>query len=258
MTATTWQPATPERPEPPAASPVPWAALDGCHTGHARVLRATSVVTDAVAGRPCRLPGWTVGHLLTHIARNADSHTGMVEGASRGKVVWQYPGGMAQREAGIADGAGRPAAELAADVWSSIERLERAWAAVSEPTWATGIGRTFSAPASLPHLVFLRWREVELHLADLGVDDLLPADAARPDVVTDAYLDAEWRETTTHLAARLPDGTSVLLVPGDRPSRVFGTAAEPVVVAADARTLLAWMTGRAVGAPGWPALADWP
>jgi hypothetical protein len=79
-----------------------------------------------------------------------------------------------------------------------------------------------------------------------------------PDVVTDAYLDAEWRETTPRLAGRLPAGTSVLLVPGDRPSRYFGTADGPVVVAADARTILAWMTGRAAGDPGWPPLADWP
>jgi maleylpyruvate isomerase len=255
---TGWQPPTPDRPPVPAATPVPWALLDGCHAAHRRVVDVVARVDDDVARRPSRLPGWSVGHVLTHLARNADSHTGMVDGAARGEVVAQYPGGRAQREAGIDDGAGRPAAALAGDVQTSIARLEAAWASLDEATWATGVGRPFAAPASLSHLVFLRWREAELHLVDLGVDDVVRRHDDRPGDVTDAYLQVEWRETVTGLAARLPADTSVLLVPGDRPSRVVGTGDIPVVVRDEARTILAWLTGRGAGQPGWPELAPWP
>jgi maleylpyruvate isomerase len=255
---TQWRPPGPDRPEPARPSPVPWNALDGCHVAHGRVLRAAAVVTDDVARRPSLLPGWSVGHLLTHIARNADSHVGMVEGAARGEIAPQYPGGAAQRESGIEDGAGRPAAELAADVFTTIERLEQAWAELDAATWAVGVGRPFAAPASLSHLAFLRWREVELHLVDLGVADLVGTGPDRPDDVTDAYLDAEWLETLRRVPERLPAGVSVLLVPGDRPSRVLGTGDVPVVVRADPRAILAWLTGRAAGQAGWPELAPWP
>jgi maleylpyruvate isomerase len=259
---TSWQPPTPDRPPVPAATPIPWTALDGCFHAHLRLHASVARVTDEVARRPSRLPGWSVGHLLTHLARNADSHSGMFDGAARGEVALQYPGGKEQRERDIAAGAGRDADVLRADVLAAVHNLERRWAELDEATWTTGVGRPATAPASVSHLVFLRWREVEIHLADLGIEDVMAAHEPlygwRPDVVTDAYLDVEWSETVARLAARLPAETSVLLVPGDRPSRVVGTGDVPVVVRAEARTILAWLTGRARGQPGWPELTPWP
>ena len=75
-------------------------------------------------GTPSLLPGWSVGHVLTHLARNADSHLRMLAGEP------QYPGGAEQREADIAVGAGRPWAELLADLRAAHERLDAAWSAV--------------------------------------------------------------------------------------------------------------------------------
>ena len=50
----------------------------------------------------------TVGHVLTHIARNGDSFTRMMSAAIKGDVVTQYEGGHAQRSADIAAGADMP------------------------------------------------------------------------------------------------------------------------------------------------------
>jgi maleylpyruvate isomerase len=99
---------------------------------HARLRDTLVGLTDAGARRPSLLPNWTVGHVLTHLARNADSHVRMLEGARRGEVADQYPGGNEQRAADIEAGAGRPAADLVADVAGSAGRLEEAWAATPE------------------------------------------------------------------------------------------------------------------------------
>ena len=55
---------------------------------------------------PSLLPGWTRGHVLTHIARNADSFVRVLEAARRGEVVTQYEGGVDGRNADIEAGAG--------------------------------------------------------------------------------------------------------------------------------------------------------
>ncbi len=43
---------------------------------------------------PSLLPEWSDGHVLTHLARNADSVVRRMEGAARGELVDQYPGGL--------------------------------------------------------------------------------------------------------------------------------------------------------------------
>ena len=70
-----------------------------------RLVRTADAVTDDEAAAPSLLPDWSRGHVLTHIARNADGLTLMVEAANRGEVGSQYPGGLAQRNADIEAGA---------------------------------------------------------------------------------------------------------------------------------------------------------
>ncbi|HUG00151.1 MAG TPA: maleylpyruvate isomerase family mycothiol-dependent enzyme, partial [Ilumatobacter sp.] len=72
--------------------------------------------------QPSRLPGWSIGHVLTHIARNADSHVSMLSGLS------QYPNGPDGRNADIEAGAGRPWHELVADVETAGTALTAAYA----------------------------------------------------------------------------------------------------------------------------------
>ena len=90
--------------------------VEGCAAAQAALLEDIADLSDEVARRPSRLPGWTVGHVLTHIARNADSLVWRLEGAESGDLRDQYPGGLEQRSSDIEEGAARPAAELVRDV----------------------------------------------------------------------------------------------------------------------------------------------
>jgi maleylpyruvate isomerase len=120
--------------------------------------------TDADLQQPSLLPEWTRGHVLTHIARNADSISRTVAGALRGEVVARYPGGPEQRAADIETGAARSATEQLADVRESADKLDRLFAAVADAD-------AWDAPAdkrAVGEYVGFRWREVEIHWVDMG------------------------------------------------------------------------------------------
>jgi Mycothiol maleylpyruvate isomerase N-terminal domain len=105
------------------------AAIALCRGAHARLLASAEGLADDQVRAPSRLPGWSVGHVLTHLARNAEGHARRLGAALAGEDVPRYPGGSSQRNAGIAAGAGRSAAELAADLAGTARRLEEVWAA---------------------------------------------------------------------------------------------------------------------------------
>jgi maleylpyruvate isomerase len=119
------------------------------------------------------LPGWSIGHVLTHVARNADAFGRLLDAADRGEVVEMYVGGAPARNAAIHDGATRPWGELIADVGRSADALETQIA--GQRTWTGrgvgGSGQTFLA-VDVP---FLRCREVFVHTADLGDAGYTPA-----------------------------------------------------------------------------------
>ena len=204
-----------------------------------RVARAQSRFSDRIAGlddtavrRPCALPGWTVAHLLSHVARNADSHVRRAEAAARGQVIDQYPGGFAGRAAEIDRGAGRPAVELVADVDDTAQRLATTWAGLPDEAWAAVTRDVGGRERPLWALVARRWQELEVHLVDLGLGDT----------------HREWSED--FVATFLP--------------RVRSTAADrlapgtdlPAPGTLDERDELAWLYGR-LDRPDLPTLAPW-
>ena len=188
-----------------------FAAVAGCRAAHRRLFATTRAIDEATARQPSRLPGWTVAHVLTHLARNADSHVRILLAAERGEVVEQYAGGVEQRAADIEAGAGRPRDALVTDVGQAALDLETVWAEITADGWAGhGLSRGRTRPAR--ELPFLRWREVELHHVDLGL----------------GYEPTDWPEDYVARELRLAV---------DRlPDRV----ADP----ADRRRLLAWLVGR--------------
>ncbi len=150
-------------------SGAPTALIDGCVAAHAALGASLDDISDDVARRPSRLPGWSVGHVLTHIARNADSVVWRLEGAARGEQRDQYPGGVEQRRDDIEAGAGRRASALVDDVRRTSAAVERVMADLPAAAW-DGLSRTSRGVVeSSRDAVLSRWREVVVHHGDLGL-----------------------------------------------------------------------------------------
>ena len=121
--------------------------------------------------------GWTRGHVLTHVARNADAIGNLVTWAVTGVPTPMYASAEA-READIEAGAARPVADLVADVEASAARLAGQTADLAPAHDAVEIELRggWRIPAS--ELAWRRLREVAYHHVDLdagfGFADLPP------------------------------------------------------------------------------------
>jgi maleylpyruvate isomerase len=191
--------------------------IAGVARAHHELARTIDGLTDDVARRPSLLPGWTIGHVLSHLARNADSVVRRLEGAASALVVDQYTGGAAGRQHDIEEGATRPADELVADVVHTNAAVEAALGSFPADAWnrlTRSVGGE-EIPASA--VVFSRWREVEVHHVDLGL----------------GYLPRDW--------------------PADLVELWLPRAREQFLGTADERELLAWLVGRGAA----PQLAPW-
>jgi maleylpyruvate isomerase len=141
--------------------------LDRVSNAQQRFLDVIAGFDDSDLRRPSLLPGWTVAHVLVHVARNADSHRRRTEAAARGDVVDQYPGGYEGRAAEIERGAARTRAEILDDVATSAEGMQTGWRQVPEGAWEV-ISRDVSGKERpLRALPARRWQELEVHVVDL-------------------------------------------------------------------------------------------
>lgn len=191
----------------------------GAAGAHQRLLATLDAALDAPDGldpsRPSALPGWTLGHVLTHLARHADACIRALDGLE------MYEGGADGRVADIEAGASRAADELVADVRRGIWALETRWA--GEVDWTTTSISAVGAVVPVTEVPFRRWREVEVHHVDLdlgvGFEDL-PSDYVRLEL---RRMEMAWR-------ARRPMGLTGL------PS---------AALAVPDHLRLAWLLGRA-------------
>jgi maleylpyruvate isomerase len=151
----------------PAGAPTEWVA--GCIAAQDALDEALHGLGDEGARAPSLLPGWSVGHVLTHVARNADSVVRRLEGAARGDLLDQYAGGVEQRRADIEAGAGRPAAELVDDVAATSGAVARVMAELPEAAWDAPSRTSRGVVETSRDCVFARWREVVVHHGDLGL-----------------------------------------------------------------------------------------
>ena len=141
-----------------------------------RVIDAQQRFSTAIASlgqsdlaRPTGLPGWTVAHVLAHVARNADSHVRRTQAAIRGVMVEQYDGGYEGRERDIVASAARPLAEVVHDVFDSGAALNTAWLNVPPEAWGRQTRDVGGRERPLSALPGRRWQELEVHLVDLEV-----------------------------------------------------------------------------------------
>ncbi|HEY6472120.1 MAG TPA: maleylpyruvate isomerase N-terminal domain-containing protein [Acidimicrobiales bacterium] len=149
-----------------AGKPLEW--IDGCLSAQTALQADLEGLDDATARAPSLLPGWSVGHLLTHLARNADSVVWRLEGAANGELRDQYPGGLERRHADIESGAARPATELVDDVRASSAAVARVVAELPDLAWDAPSRTSRGVVEPSRDAVFSRWREVVVHHGDLG------------------------------------------------------------------------------------------
>jgi maleylpyruvate isomerase len=211
-------------------------AIAGAAAAHQGLLATLDGLEGDAARRPSQLPDWTVGHVLTHIARNADSIVRVIEAAAEGRVVDRYERGVEGRNDDIETGAGRAADELVADVRSTIWRLEQTWATTPSNAWE-GRSREISGnELPVDVLPFMRWREVEVHHADLGL-------GFSYDDWSREYVVAELDFQLPRVAERLP-------------SDAGGFDVDEVRARLGDHRLLAWLLGRG-SSPDLPELGPW-
>jgi maleylpyruvate isomerase len=141
--------------------------IEAAEAGHRRLLARIDGLRDEQVGEPSLLPGWSRGHVLSHLSRNADSHVWLFEGAVAGEVRHQYAS-LDQRRTDIEAGADRSAQELRDDLHAACDRLESAWSGLSDDRWESE-GIAVPGPRTMGELVFRRLREVEVHHVDLAV-----------------------------------------------------------------------------------------
>jgi maleylpyruvate isomerase len=195
--------------------------------------------TDADMRAPSLLPGWSRGHVLTHLARNADGISSTVSGALRDEIVERYPGGTQQRNADIEAGAGRSALELISDVRDSADRLDRLFAAADA-------ANAWDAPCdnrSVGDYVTARWREVEIHWVDVA-GSYQPRDwppAFITYLITDLVSKVAERTDEALRIEVATDGSTTTDLPGQSWATPGETATE--VIGPD-WAVAAWLAGR--------------
>lgn len=224
----------------------------------ASLLRTAAGISDPQAREPSLLPGWSRGHVLTHIARNADSLRNLLIWARTGVPTPQYPSPEA-RDQEIEAGHGRPAAELLADIANSAAALADEAASLADAAWAAEVAgmRRGAHPAW-----FTLWRrlsEVEIHHVDLDAG-YRPADWP-------ADFAAQALERVAGNFAGVDSGApAVILRSSDSGSeyRIGPAGTDAIEVCGPTRNLLAWLTGRSAGdgltagpAGDLPALPAW-
>ena len=143
--------------------------IDRVRGAQLRFDTAVEGVDDLTIRRPSLLPGWTVAHVLAHVARNADSHIRRAEAAKRGETVDQYVGGFEGREREITSTAGLGAVDLVRSVRESGRRLEETWRRVPDEAWNVATRDVGGRERALRELPGRRWQELEVHVVDLGL-----------------------------------------------------------------------------------------
>ncbi|GIL34560.1 maleylpyruvate isomerase family mycothiol-dependent enzyme [Phycicoccus sp. DTK01] len=142
----------------------------------ARLVVTTRALPDAAGPTLCE--GWTRGHVVTHVARNADGLARLVRSAVDGTRETMYAS-RDQRNADIDEGAGRTPAELADD----LERTAAEYAAEAPRLGPEHAGQALERTpgdvrGTAADIPMMRLREVTWHHVDLdagfGFADLEP------------------------------------------------------------------------------------
>ncbi|WLW55909.1 maleylpyruvate isomerase family mycothiol-dependent enzyme [Streptomyces sp. YU58] len=198
-----------------------------------RLLTAVAKLDNASVAEPSRLPGWTRGHVLAHLARNADALVNVLEGRP------MYASGET-RDADIERDAPRSLDVQLADLRDSAARFQETGAVPAD--WSRTVELRNGVTDAAARVPFRRWAEVELHHVDLGIGyelEDLPAEFTEREI---AFLVERFTGHADVPPAHLTDGTRAWSTGRSEPS------APEVTVTGPAPDLLGWLCGRRDGA----------
>jgi maleylpyruvate isomerase len=217
-------------------------SLDRLAAANDRLLATATRLGDARAREPSLLPGWTRGHVLTHIARNADGLRNLLIWARTGTETPMYASAES-RSADIEAGAGRPGAALAADVGESAAAFAAEAASLPDDAWTVPVRTLNGPPFPARGVLARRLSEVEIHHVDLAAG-YVPADWP-DDFRTEAL-----PRVAESFAGRDDVPPCVLWAEGVKESfRIGPDQAGPsrVLIRGQPADLLAWLLGRGDG-----------
>jgi maleylpyruvate isomerase len=228
------------------SAPVPDAAAKAAELGQrvdvatARVLATVARISDEQAREPSSLPGWSRGHVLTHLARNADGLANLLVWARTGVMTPQYPS-MQVRDEEIEAGADRPARELIVDFADSATAFNEEVARLRDPDWAVEVRSIRGGPHPAWFTLWRRLSELEIHHVDLDagyrpVD--WPADFARESLQRAAGAFSGSDSPAARLRAS-DDGREHRIGPPEQ--------TPAVTVTGPSYALLGWLVGRSSG-----------
>jgi maleylpyruvate isomerase len=199
-------------------------------------------LTDAGARGPSLLPGWTRGHVLTHLARNAEGGTRLLGWARTGIPSYEYLSVAARAEA-IEAGARRRAVVLLADVSAEAAGFAEAAAVMPPGAWQNPVTWTTGQQTPAEHVVRSRLAEVLIHHVDL---DLGFGPSGWPPWFVREMLGVAVRTMNERSLAPRP----AVLHAADTGQvyQLGGGAADAVRISGTEADLLAWALGRTDGA----------
>ncbi|HWD82118.1 MAG TPA: maleylpyruvate isomerase family mycothiol-dependent enzyme [Kribbella sp.] len=210
-----------------------------------QLLALTADLDDATARGASVLPGWTRGHVITHIAYFSEAMTRQVDEALQGRLIEVYDGGRPARDAAIEAGADRPAAELRTHLTRAVTTLLASWDKVGPTDWPLPIlHRNSNLSAGLR----ATWRELTIHTSDLDL----------------GITPASWSEDfclhlLDFLRPRTHDGIHLIL---QAPQATWDNGSgKDITLTGSLTDLTAWYAGRPTPAPisgPTPDLLPWP
>jgi maleylpyruvate isomerase len=219
------------------------------HSGLVAIRRAGAALHELVDGTddagihgPSRLPGWTRGHVVSHLARNADGLVNLLGWARTGIEHPMYAS-PTDREADIAEGAPRLAVVQQEDLRAAQQRFLHAADGLSPVDWTAHVTDRRGRPVAASLVPWMRLTEVLVHQVDLdlGADFDRAAELVGPqaelfiDYVVTRY-DNRRDVPPLRLVIELSDGSERVWVMGhgDDAREVRGSVG----------SAMAWLTGR--------------
>ncbi|MBF6328522.1 maleylpyruvate isomerase family mycothiol-dependent enzyme [Nocardia transvalensis] len=243
--------------------------LDTVDEATQRLLGAVAELRDSDVPEPSLLPGWTRGHVLAHLARNADGLLNLLLWARTGIETPQYASQFL-RDSDIEAGAPRPIAEQLIDLRAASDRWLALARTMPADRWPRLIRTRTGKELPATVVPWLRLREIEIHHVDLKVGyqpsdwpaefvaRLLPEVVAGLDRAAATNRPADAKPMTSDPSQPPPPSFTIETTDTGYTTTIGSTPT--TTVTGSAHSVVAWLIGRSDGSDligDLPTLPAW-